>query len=117
MADESMDYFDKVGFQIIDVETGKVIVDNDFEAPVYSTVSSCFGDLIRITCMQLDFHTNIIYDFNKNKKYTKDYPTDGSVGRGREVTDVGFIFEEPPRGSNILRTDYYETDFIVEDIQ
>ncbi len=117
MADESMNYFDKVGFQIIDVETGKVIVDNDFEAPVHSTVTTCFGNLIRISCMSLDYNTYIIYNFEKSKKYTKAYPTDGSAGRGRGVTDVGFVFEEPPRGSNIFRTDYYETDFKVEEIK
>lgn len=117
IADESLSYFDKVGFQIIDVETGRVIVDNDFEAPVQSTVSTCFGNLIRISCMSLDYNTYIIYDFKKNKKYTKDYPTDGSAGRRKGVTDVGLVYEEPPRGSNILRTDYYETDFKVEVIK
>lgn len=116
IADESFERFDTIGYQIMDVQTENVIIDESFIHPVCETLMGCFGNLIMAACDKLNVITFIVYDFENKKKYTKDYPV-SVLGKRRGITDFGFSFEVESNGTNVIRTDYYETDFKVEEIK
>lgn len=117
VADESLDFFDSIGFQIMDIANNKVICDEQFDTPIYKAATGCFDNYIRVTLKSIQRNfTFIIYDFSKGFKYTKDYPV-SVLGNRKAITDSGFLFEVPPRGSGKVRTDYYKTDFKVEKIK
>ena len=100
----------------MDVQTENVIIDESFMHPVCETLMGCFGNLIMAACDKSNVITFIVYDFEKKKKYTKDYPV-SVLGKRRGITDFGFSFEVESNGTNVIRTDYYETDFKVEEIK
>jgi len=116
IADEGFERFDTIGYQIMDVQTENVIIDESFIHPVCETLMGCFGNLIMAACDKLNVITFIVYDFENKKKYTKDYPV-SVLGKRRGITDFGFSFEVESNGTNVIRTDYYETDFKVEEIK
>ncbi len=116
VVDESLDFFDDLGYVVYNLSENRIVVSETLEKKYNDIATTNDSAIIRIACMTMDSDTYIVYDFMKMKKFEKEYHND-VLGLWRKVTKYGFIFEEDFRGSGKYRTDFYETDFKVEEIK
>nr|NQU89965.1 hypothetical protein [Bacteroidota bacterium] len=116
VVDESLSYFDNLGYRIIDLENESLIVDAFIEKKYHDINVTNDSNLVRLTLKTMNTRSYWVYDFNKQKKFNKEYSID-EMGLWIDVLPEGFVFELDYRGSGNFRTDYFETDFNVEAIK
>ncbi len=114
--DENFSYLDSVGYVIYYLQKNKIIIDEIIDKKYYDALPYNYDNLIRVNCKSYQNRTYVIYDFENNRVYEKSYPIE-QVRLIREVTDIGFIFEERQHGSGKFRTDYYKEVFKMGNIK
>lgn len=116
VVDESLIYFADLGYHIIDLEKDELIIDHKIDKRYHGLVTTNDSASVRVLCEDMDNCRFIIYDFSNSKKYEKEYPTN-VIGLLRNVNKYGFVFVEDIKNPKKFRTDYFETDFLTEEIK
>ncbi|MCF6318628.1 MAG: hypothetical protein L3J83_04990 [Proteobacteria bacterium] len=77
-----------------------------------------YGDLVVIVHESTTKRYYFVFDFNKNKRFSKVYDKSKlNKGQLKEIIEEGFVFEVGERGSGIYKVDKYINDFKWEAIK
>ncbi len=113
--DEWSGPFSDAGYKIIDLQKNEIAYEESFVNKFNEVRTRSFNNMIKVSCHSINF-LYILFDFKKNKKYSR-YFTREEKNLWKRFTEDGLEIYINNRQSNNFKLLNYENDFKVEDIK